>query len=219
MIYDLSHQLEEHQPSYPTHAKFYRMMWNDLELGDRSAHAQLIMGEHSATHVDAPSHFLVGGASVDVLELDRFMGLARCLDFSDLSAHQTVAARRIEEWESRFGAIQANEIVLFHYGWDKHWGVGREAHRYREGWPGLSVEAAELLVRRRVKSVGTDAISIDSSAESSVEAHRVLLPAGVLIYENLAGLTPLANQSFQFAGVPLRIAGGTGSPVRAYAVR
>lgn len=217
MLIDLSHTMEDHQPNYPTHTKFYRMWWSRLEFGDRSAHAQIIMGEHSATHVDAPSHFFADKASIDRVPLDRFCGPGRCFDMTEVAPGDVVEARLLMAAEQADGPLEPGEILLLHYGHDRYWQVGAGARTYREAWPGLSAEAAEFLVSRGIKAVGTDAISIDSSRQDSIAAHRVLLDADVLIYENLTGLKPLIGRRFRFWGWPLRIGGGTGSPVRAVA--
>ena len=83
---------------------------------------------------------------------------------------------------------------------------------------GLSVRAAELLRDRGVKAVGTDCVGLDSGdgGHGELPAHRTLLPAGILIMENLANLWRIPEVSFLLA-LPLPIAGGTGSPIRAVA--
>lgn len=216
--YDLTHRLEAFQPSYPTHARYYRMLWSSLAHGDRSTHAQLILGEHSGTHVDAPSHFVEQGQTIDQIPLDRFMGPAHCLDCTDLAAGDRLESDRLEAYDRQCGPVESGDIVLFHYGWDRYWGVESAAKRYTEGgWPGLSEGAARWLVARRVQAVGTDAISIDSSTGNAVVAHQVLLPGDVLVYENLCGLDQVVGRRFQFVGMPLKIGDGTGSPVRAFA--
>ncbi len=217
MLVDLSHTLENDQPSFPTHTKFFRMMWNLLEFGDRSAHAQIIMGEHSGTHVDAPIHFYRDGATIDIIELERFTGLGRCVDATDVGPNQSLSADDLLRFEKRDGVIAKGETVLLHYGFDRLWQKGAGAHEYRTAWPGLSNDAAVFLVERGVKAVGTDAISIDTSKDQAIFAHQQLLGAGVVIYENLTRLELLVGYRFRFWGMPLRIGGGTGSPVRAFA--
>lgn len=217
MLLDLSHTLESDQPNFATHTKFFRMMWNRLEFGDRSAHAQIIMGEHSGTHVDAPIHFYQEGESIDTLDLEHFTGLGRCVNATFVGPDQTLSAADLLRNEETEGVINQGEIVLIHYGFDRFWQKGSEARAYRTAWPGLSEEAAIFLVERGIKAVGTDAISIDTSKDQAIFAHQRLLGAGVVIYENLTRLEFLVGRRFRFWGMPLRIGGGTGSPVRAFA--
>ncbi len=217
MIWDLSHTLADYQPHFSTHTQYFRMMWNRLEDGDRSAHAQLIMGEHSGTHVDAPCHFFSGADSIDAIPLDRFMGPGRCIDVTSVGPGRSVSREDIDQFELGDEPIQSGDIVLFHFGFDVRWGIGASGKAYGQAWPGLSGEAADLLVERGVKAVGTDAISIDASGDPSSPAHHRLLGAGIVIYENLTGLQPLVGRRVRFFGLPLRIGQGTGSPVRAWA--
>ncbi|ASJ17245.1 cyclase [Thermococcus chitonophagus] len=77
----------------------------------------------------------------------------------------------------------------------------------------LSREAAEKLVKSNIKAVGTDNASIGSH-----EVHKILLSAGIPIYENLVNLEKLIGKEFLFIGLPLKIKDGSGSPVRAIAI-
>jgi kynurenine formamidase len=81
--------------------------------------------------------------------------------------------------------------------------------------PGIDEECADYLASLGVNGVGTDAPSID---HPPFPGHRKLLSRGVLIYENLTNLGKLLGRVFEFIGIPLRIEGGSGSPVRALAI-
>ena len=111
-------------------------------------------------------------------------------------------------------------IVLLDFGCGKaHWAPVPAGFEHAIGWPGLARNAAELLIARGVKAVGTDCLSVDPAGTSGADlaAHYTLLPNGVLILENLANLDLLPDRCFLIA-LPLPIAAGTGSPVRAVAV-
>lgn len=218
MLWDLSHRLENDQPHFSTHTKYFRMMWNRLEDGDRSAHGQLIMGEHSGTHVDAPCHFFRGKDTIDVMPLESFMGTATCVDLTDVGPDKVATPEHFARWDEHHGRIQSRDVVLLCYGHDRFWATGASGRAYAEAWPGLSEAATEWLLARDVKALGTDAISIDSSRDKAVVAHQRLLGQGVVLYENLTRLGFLVGQRFWFSGVPLRIGHGTGSPVRAWAL-
>jgi kynurenine formamidase len=83
--------------------------------------------------------------------------------------------------------------------------------------PGLSEAAAKLLVERGVKLVGGDTPTIDSDANPTEPAHRVLLPKNILVLENAKNLGELPPRGAYFIGLPLKIKDGTGCPVRAIA--
>ena len=148
----------------------------------------LKMGEHTGTHVDAPAHFIPGGKTVDELPLEKFIGEGLVLDV------------RGGEGEIKLDEIPDSgyfdRVVLFLTG-------GRE----------LSPEVALFLVAEGAKAVGTDSMSIGDEA-----VHKILLSAEVPVFENLAGLEALLNKEFTFMAFPLKIEGGSGSPVRAVAI-
>ncbi|ASJ09696.1 cyclase [Thermococcus siculi] len=148
----------------------------------------LRMGEHTGTHVDAPAHFIPGGKTVDEMPLDRFIGDGMVLDV------------RGGKGEVKLDEIPDSgyfdRIVLFLTG-------GRE----------LSPEVALFLVAEGARAVGTDAMSIGDDA-----VHKILLSAEVPVFENLTNLEALLDREFTFMAFPLKIEGGSGSPVRAVAV-
>ncbi len=147
----------------------------------------LKLGEHSGTHVDAPAHFIPGGKTVDEMPLERFVGKGMLVDVRN--GNGQVRLEEIPD-EGYFG-----RIVLFLTG-------GRE----------LSPEVALFLVAEGAKAVGTDAMSIGDDA-----VHRILLSEDVPIFENLTNLEVLLDMEFTFMAFPLKIEGGSGSPVRAVA--
>lgn len=216
-VVDLSHTLVQGQPYFPTHAQYFRMPWNQLEEGDHSAHGQLIMGEHAGTHVDAPRHFYPEGRTIDQWPLEHFMGAGVVVDLSTRRDQGQTSRQDLEGALRNPPGSLADGVVLLAYGWDQYWHPGVRRHEYTRPWPGLSGEAAQWLVERGIKAVGTDAVSIDAAGVTGSPAHHCLLGAGVLIYENLTNLCLLFGQTFDFIGVPLAIADGTGSPVRCFA--
>ncbi|NMP23788.1 cyclase family protein [Sulfobacillus harzensis] len=216
-IVELSHRLRVGQPYYPTHAHYFRMMYNQLEDGDSSAHAQLIMGEHAGTHVDAPRHFFPDGATIDQLPLDTFMGDGLVVDLSFSEGGQALSREALETALGQRALELKGKMVLLRYDWDRLWHLRPRRREYVDSWPGLSGAAARYLAEIGVKAVGTDAISMDASGASHAPAHHALLGSGVVIYENLTNLGRLIDRAFTFVGIPLAIGEGTGSPVRAFA--
>ncbi|ASJ14709.1 cyclase family protein [Thermococcus radiotolerans] len=147
----------------------------------------LKMGEHSGTHVDAPAHFVPGGKTIDEMPLERFAGRGMVVDVR--GGEGPVRLDEIPD-EGYF-----DRIVLFLTG-------GRE----------LSPEVALFLVAEGVRAVGTDSMSIGDDA-----VHRILLSEEVPVFENLTNLEVLLGKDFTFVAFPLKIEGGSGSPVRAVA--
>ena len=218
---DLSHTLEENIPAYPTHARFGRALYESYEYGDPAFHCGLAMGEHTGTHMDAPLHFIPEGPAhygTDEIPLERLAGRAATIEATDLGAGDLLEVGRIETWEGEHGSIGAGDRVLIRYGWDRRWAVGPEGRRFLEDWPGLSGEAAEYLANKGVSLVGCDTLSIDATInDTDNPAHHTLLANEVYIVENLNNLDLLPPFCL-FLALPLKIRGGSGSPVRAVAL-
>jgi kynurenine formamidase len=106
-------------------------------------------------------------------------------------------------------------VLLLHTGaYARHAGTTA----YLSQYPGLGAQASQWLADRDVKVFGVDAPSPDNPASRTYPCHMMCRERGITHYENLANLDRLLDQKFVFAGFPLRIRGGTGSPVRAVAI-
>ncbi len=217
---DLSHTLEEGIPAWPTHARFGQTLYESYEYGDLARHYGLTMGEHTGTHVDAPSHFIQSGPThygVDEVPLDRLATRAAMIDAPDLGPDGLLGADRIRAWEEEHGRIAEGDGVLIRFGWEDRWATGPVGRRFLDDWPGLGEGAAEYLVERGVSLVGCDTMSVDAKASGESPAHYALLGKEVYIVENLKNLNELTPFCL-FVAFPLKIRGGSGSPVRAVAL-
>jgi kynurenine formamidase len=217
---DLSHTLQENIPAYPTHARFGRTLYESYEYGDDASHYGLAMSEHTGTHMDAPLHFISEGQAhygTDEIPLDRLAGRAATIEATDLGSGDLLGVERIEAWEEEHGSIGAGDRVLIRYGWDRRWATGPEGRRFTEDWPGLSGKAAAYLVGKSVSLVGCDTLAIDATVSTENPAHYELLGNEVYIVENLNNLDRLPPFCL-FLALPLKIRGGSGSPVRAVAL-
>ncbi len=217
---DLSHTLEEDIPAWPTHARFGQTLYESYEYGDVARHYGLTMSEHTGTHMDAPLHFIRSGPAhygIDEVPLERLAGRAATIEATGLGADDLLAVDRIRDWEAEHGRIEARDRVLIRYGWDERWATGPEGRRFLEGWPGLSGEAAEYLVEKDVSLVGCDTLAVDAAGSEENPAHYALLGNEVYVVENLKNLDRLPPFCL-FLALPLKIEGGSGSPVRAVAL-
>jgi len=186
--------------------------WTTIEAHGFATNA-LFMVEHTGTHIDAPSHFIRNRKSVDQISLETFQGKARILDLTDFGERMLMEGKDIKNAE-RGNKIARNEIVLFRTGWDKYW----KREKYVKSNPGLSADAAQYLVNKRVKMVGIDTPNLDHPDSAKFPAHNILLGADIPIIENLANLHMITKKTCQFIAIPLKIGKGTGSPVRAVAI-
>jgi kynurenine formamidase len=222
-VVDLSQTLEEHMPHYPTHSKFFHNLWGSYWHGGRSLTYQLVMNEHNGTHVDAPAHFIsdakpAAHVTIDCVPPGRLMGRGVRLDCRSMKEGDYISRDSIRAWENQHGSLEAQDIVLFNFGWSAHWKLRPQDERYTKDWPGVSMDAAEYLVEKSVAALGVDTLSPDPPAALATKPiHPFVLEKQVLIIENLTNLERLPD-FFLFVAAPLKIKGGSGSPIRALAI-
>jgi kynurenine formamidase len=225
-IIDLSQEIFTGMPVFPglpevkitVHASHEQ--WDGIEDGEVVSPAVnlLELGEHTGTHVDALSHMAreYRGQTIDTMPLTTFYTEGVCLDLSDKGLRELIEPEDLERALSRTGLEikQGDTVLLYtdHYrrafgtdDWDKAAGV--------------SVEATRWLGRRRIAAFGVEPASPGVRGVSNKEVHRVCGELGFTHYENMVNLHRLVGRGrFRFIGLPLKIRGGTGSPVRAIAV-
>ncbi|HJT20442.1 MAG TPA: cyclase family protein [Nitrospira sp.] len=233
-LVDLTHAFEADTIVWPTEHNFTltAQYAQDMPGGYYYASNRMALPEHGGTHIDAPIHFSKGKETLDQIPLDRFMGTtvrinveSRCATDRDYR----ITVQDLEQWEAAHRRIPDRSIVLLDTGFGKFWPsrqnyLGTEL-RGREGvaalhFPGLHPNAAAWLVRERnVKAVGIDTASIDYGQSTKFETHVELLSHHVPVFENLSDLSRLPDRDFDVIALPMKIAGGTGGPLRIVAVR
>jgi kynurenine formamidase len=163
--------------------------------------------------VDSPFHFIPTGATIEAVPLDRLVGPAICLDVSSRPPDQPVTPAMLEAAEQRAGSTVRRGDILLVRAWPGHHTDGGFLK-----CAGLNREAAEWAAARGIKALGCDLASPDDPKDLTRPVHMILLGQGILIMEHVAHLETLPASRFQFVGVPLRIRGATGSPIRAIAI-
>ncbi|KKI89404.1 hypothetical protein WQ54_26410 [Bacillus sp. SA1-12] len=218
---DLSYTLENGIPAYPTHPKFYTAPWNEVDkIADLN---MLIMSDHTGTHIDSTSHFILDeGNSIrkGIDEIQPLLGRAIKATFGPFEAtNQFVTKSQIIQWESENMMIKKDDIFIIHFQWGQKWAIGPKGDEFVKGWPGLAEDAVSYLVEKQIKAIGTDCLSIDpgDGGKGAFSAHYGFLGNGILIIENLTNLDKLPVESF-FIALPLKIKDGTASPIRPIAL-
>jgi kynurenine formamidase len=176
---------------------------------DGFAEQSIRISSHTGTHIDAPSHIIEGGDSLDRLDLGRFYGRGILLDLRDAAG----GLIRREALQPSGAMIAESEFVLLYTGWSSFWGE----ERYDRDYPVLTVEAASWMASFNLKGIGIDAPSFDASGVGQYPVHRELLGSGILLIENLTNLFLLPETGFFVSIFPLSIAGADACPVRAVA--
>jgi kynurenine formamidase len=179
--------------------------------------------------MDAPVHFAEGGQGLDQVPLRQLVAPGVVLDVGRLAATDPDYRLRVADllaWEARNGPIPAGAIVLLRTGWSARWPdrrrylgddtPGDASHLH---FPSYGEEAARLLVdRRRVGALGVDTASIDYGPSKDFLVHQVAAAAGVPGLENLASLEELPERGAWIVALPMKIAGGSGGPLRIVAL-
>jgi kynurenine formamidase len=179
---------------------------------------RLELGEHTGTHVDALSHMAreYRAQSIDTMPLTTFYTEGICLDLSHKGLRELIEVGDLEVALSGAGLeIKRGDTVLLY---TDHYRRAFGTDDWHRG-PGVSAEAARWLGRQGVAAFGVEPAAPGVRGVSNKEVHRVCGELGFTHYENMVNLHRLVGRGrFRFIGLPLRIRGGTGSPVRAIAV-
>lgn len=184
--------------------------------------------EHGGTHLDAPRHFAKEGLTVDQIPPKQLMGNALVIRVdkqAQKNKDYAVTVADIKQFEKTYRPLSEQDIVLFYTGWGKFWpnkkqylgsdtfGDVKNLH-----FPGVSKEAAEYLVSRKIKGIGLDTASMDPGVSQDFWTHRVLLGANLYGIENLTNLDKLPPVGAILVVAPMKIEGGSGAPARVFAI-
>ena len=214
---DMTHALEEGMPYWPTHSPFVAVVGDHQNKGDESYWRTITLGEHSGTHIDSLSHFILGAQNVDEIPLTKIMGRGVNIDATDTQPRGEVPLEKILAFEREYGEIRENDIVFFRFGWDAKWALEERGKAFLEDWPGTSKAAAEYLRDKKVKAVGCDTLALDRFGSPDNPSHHVLLGSGINIIENVDKLGELPS-FFGVIGLPCKFKGGSGSTLRLIAL-
>ena len=179
---------------------------------------KLAMSEHTGTHVDALNHMgrEFAGQSIDTMPLSMFYTEGICLDLSHKGLQEFITSEDLQKaCEKASLDIKKGDTVLLY---TNHF---RE-HFATENWnkgPGLTAEATQWLGEKQISAFGVETLSPGIPKISNKEVHYICGKMGFTHYENMVNLYQLIGRGrFRFIALPLKIRGGTGSPVRAVAV-
>lgn len=202
--YDITLTVSSELPTWPGDPRVEIERVSKIEDGSNANVSRIDMGVHTGTHVDAPYHFLEDGITVEKLDLNLLSGRAYVLHLPevDVITAPVLEAAQIPPRTRR---------VLFKTRNSEYWASGNPD--FQTDFVGLSADGAEYLVRRGVKLVGMDYLSV-APYKQSRPTHEVLLSAGVVIVEGL-DLSEVSQGRYTIYCLPLKIADSDGAPARA----
>jgi arylformamidase len=202
--YDITLTISPNLPVWPGDPGVELELVEKIEDGSNANVSRIDMGVHTGTHVDAPFHFLQEGISVDEIDLSLLTGRAYVLHLPEVDV---ITASVLENAQ----IPPRTRRVLFKTRNSEYW--ANEEPDFQIDFVGLSDDAAKYLVRRGVKLVGIDYLSV-APFQQSRPTHEKLLEAGVVIVEGL-NLTEVSQGRYTLYCLPMKIAGSDGAPARA----
>lgn len=208
-IVDLSHPIATGMPVYPGDPDV--SVESALSIAHHGSNvARLQLGSHTGTHLDAPSHVVAGGRTVDQLDLELLHGIAHILQVTQ--PPETFIGQSVRVDDIAALPEQLPPIVCIATGWDQHFYDAQQEHH-----PHIDPQLAQSLWERGARVLGVDTLSPDpTAAGTDYPVHEFWLGHDGIIIENLRALTELPDQ-VKMSVLPLNLAGLDGSPVRAIA--
>lgn len=208
LIYDITVPISGRTPTYPGDPPISIESAAAISAGDNANVTRLKFGAHTATHVDAPAHFIEGAPKADSLPLDVLIGKA-------LVVEVPLDVRAITRGHVAALDLSQVERVLFQTRNSSFWddiGSG-----FRTDFTYIEPDAAQALVGAGLRLVGIDYLSVERFKSDRFETHRILLSHNVVIVEGL-DLRGIEAGLYELICLPLKIAGGTGDGAPARAV-
>ena len=202
-LIDISRPLDDRMPGWPGETAFHREPNTSVDAGDVATTSYLTGFAHTGTHVDAPSHFIAGGATLGEVPLEPWIGPCRVVRHEP---DRDITAADLDGWD-----LERVKRLLVCSQNVSRW---ESAPEFREDYLAFDASAAAAVVERGIELVGVDYASIETFEGGEYPVHHTLLGAGVAIVEGLR-LEHVEPGDYELIALPLPIAGGDGGPVRA----
>lgn len=215
-IVELSHVLVPFEEEYKTEVRNRSVPDLQPYYRDKVApEAWYIMSEvefwsHTGTHMEAPFHYIQDGIDISQLPLDRLVGEALVIDFTDKGFGEEITRSELEE---RGADVRDGDIVFIRTGLSRNYRTELSHDR-----PYLAEEAVEWLVERRIGCLGIDASGIENRTLPRQPNHQLLLSNGIPLIEHLTNLDQLRQRRFFVVAVPWRVRGLEAAPVSVVAI-
>jgi kynurenine formamidase len=231
-VVDLTYSFDDktiYWPNAPTTFQLNRLSYGKTEAGFFYASNSFCTPEHGGTHLDAPIHFAEGKRTADQIPVEQLIAPAVVMDVSAKAAADPDYRLTLEDvraWEAKHGPVVQGVIVLLRTGWGKRWpdrkrylGDDKPGDVSNLHFPSYGGEAARYLVeQRKVGALGVDTASIDHGPSKDFIVHQIANGANVPGLENVANLDEVPETGAWVIALPMKIAGGSGGPVRVVAL-
>ncbi len=200
MIYDITPSIAADLAVWPGDTPPSREVLLDMARGDNLTLSTLRATVHLGAHADAPSHYGAAAPSIEMAELDRYLGPCQLLRLS------VPRGARVQPVQIAT-PIRAPRVLFAT-------GTYPDPRRFNEDFAALSPELIVTLAEQGVRLVGIDTPSVDLFASKDLPAHQACLRHDVRILEGLV-LEGIPEGSYELIALPLKLEGFDASPVRA----
>ncbi len=199
-LIDISIPLDASLAAWPGDVAYHLELHRKLSEGASVNLSSVTMSVHTGTHADSPFHFVTGGAAIEALPLEPFIGPAVVVD---------VAGRQvIRESDVAHLDLKKTPRLLFRTGaWSLH-------DSFPAAIPLLEPGLPEYLGKRGVLLIGVDVPSVDALDSKDLPLHHALAKAGIQILESLR-LADAPAGEYELIALPVKLVGSDGAPVRA----
>lgn len=213
-ILDLSHGIHHNCPGYFPY-QMTTVNYETIKPKDGYTSERIYLNSHTATHIDAPYHHYPEGLTIDQMPVEWFCGEALYVDLGDLPAHTAIEPEMLAAYDEK---IMENDIILIRTGVGEQRGWNKT---YCDFYPFLSVECGKYLMKKKVKGIAMDTMSVGGpkSGDGALELHELLLAQNIWLGEEFYFPADMAKHDrWYVVAVPLKLDGCGGAPVRAVAM-
>jgi arylformamidase len=205
-IYDVTVPISIQTPVYEGDPAVQIETASAISQGDAANVTGLCFGAHTATHIDAPNHFIEGTRKAHEIELEKFIGGCRVVEIDE-------SVTAISAGDIRKANLQGVERVLFKTRNSEFWNDLQQG--FRKDFTYIEPDAAQELVNLGIKLVGIDYLSVEKFGSEDFATHRILLEKEVVIIEGL-DLREVPAGDYELICLPLKIISetGDGAPAR-----
>jgi arylformamidase len=208
-IWDISRTLSDDLAEWPGDEPFHFRLTRKIAEGQSVNLGAIGMSLHNGTHADARFHFDTNGESIEKAPLEIYLGRAAVVDLTQaFSQSKEKHLITVEDLQPHSEEIAESSRLLVKTGrWD-------DSTVFPNQVPVIAADVPSWLQKNGVKLLGLDLPSVDEIDSKSLQNHHALADAGIAIVESL-NLSGVAPGIYNFAALPLKIAGGDGAPMRA----
>ena len=218
-VVDLSHRIHQGIPRWPGDPP---VEFDTVASRDKEGYhlRRFSLGEHSGTHMCAPSSYHPAGATIDSYDPESLIVPAVLIDARQPAATNPDYALSRDDvltWEISHGAVPAGALTLMYTAWPDKWDdpaayLGQDAGGGPH-FPGFGVDAVRFLLEERgIAGVGVDAPGVDPGQDDALTVSRLVLEQPRILLENLTNLARLPATGVTLVIGILRLKGGSGSP-------